>query len=82
MWSMLSTLCILFAAFVISSKYAIKPKVRIVAFCSYLGACGAFIGLGLTINDWWLIAQQVVLTGLNIRGIYNAIKEMIAFRRI
>lgn len=76
MWSMLATICILFAAFAISSKYATNPKVRIGAFSSYVGACVSFIGLGLTINDWWLIAQQVVLLGLNIRGIYNAIKEL------
>ena len=76
MWSLLATICILAAAFVISSKYAIKPKVRMFAFSSYTGACICFIGLGLTINDSWLIIQQIVLLGLNVRGIYNAIKEL------
>ena len=75
----LGTIAILIAAFTISSKKAINPKVRIFAFTSYIGAC-IFMGImGALANNpdgYWLVIQQVVLFGINIRGIINARKQL------
>ena len=76
MWDMLATIFILLAAFVMTTKWIIKPKVRIVAFLFYMGACVSFIVFGIIIGSIWLLIQQLVLSGFNVRGIYIAIKEL------
>ncbi|KKN04741.1 hypothetical protein LCGC14_1094500 [marine sediment metagenome] len=76
MWDLLATIFIIFAAFLMTTKHIIKPKVRIGAFMSYMGACISFMVFGLIVGSLWLIIQQVILSGFNIRGIYIAIKEL------
>ena len=71
---------ILIAAFTISSKYVINPKVRLFAFSSYLVACFFLATLGFLVGTPWFIAQQIVLTFINIRGIYYALKDIKASR--
>ena len=78
-FSFLGTICIFLAAILISSRHAIKPKVRLWAFSSYIGTC-IFLGtMGVLMNssagDWMLI-QQVFLFFINIRGIINARKQL------
>lgn len=69
-------LFIVIAAFTISSKYVIYPKVRLFVFSCYLIACFFLATLGIMYTDLWLIAQQVLLMGINVRGIYRALKEI------
>ena len=76
MWDLLATIFIIAAAFVMTTKHIIKPKVRIVAFSMYSLACISFILFGLAVGSVWLIIQQLILMGLNIRGFYIAIKEL------
>ena len=76
MWDMLATIFILLAAFIMSTKYIAKPKVRTIAFMFYMGACVSFVIFGLIINSIWLIIQQLVLAVFNMKGIYIAIKEI------
>ena len=67
---------ILIAAFTITSKFVARPKVRIFAFSSYLLAC-LFLGILGTLSGLpGLVAQQIVLVGINISGLYRAIKDM------
>ena len=73
----LGFLFILLAAFSISSNKAnISPKLRLFAFSSYLIACFFLIALGFMVGTAWFIAQQIVLVGINIRGIYNSIRDV------
>ena len=78
-FSFLGTIAIFIAAIAITSKKAVKPKVKIGAFISYIGAC-IFLGImGVLMNNTagdWLIIQQVFLFFVNIRGIINAIKQL------
>ena len=64
------------AAFLISSKHAIKPKVRIWAFSFYIAVCICFASMGFLLGTWGLVLNQTVLFFINIRGIYNAAKEL------
>ena len=77
-FSLLGTISIFLAAFTITSKKAINPKVRIFAFSCYMAACLflALFGMALIPIDWFIVIQQVVLSGINIRGMYNAVKEL------
>lgn len=78
-FSFLGTIAIFLAAILISSKKAIRPKVRIWAFsfyicaCIFLGTMGAVYPTG---PDPSMIIQQVVLFFINCRGIYHAVKEI------
>lgn len=73
----LGFLFILIAAFTITSKYVIKPKVRLFAFSCYMVACFFLISWGLlTSGLTWFIGQQIVLIGINTRGLCRAIKEI------
>jgi len=78
-FSFLGTIAIFLAAFLISSKMAGKPKIRIYALifyicaCFFLGTMGAVYPTG---PDPWMIIQQVVLFFINCRGIYIARKEL------
>lgn len=70
---------ILIAAFLISSKYVANPKVRVVVFTSYFIACFFLIAWGWMASGdlfTWFTLQQTVLTFLNVRGIYLAVKEL------
>lgn len=61
---------VLLAAFTISSKYVIHPKVRLFAFFSYLTACFFLIVWGSFVHGWytWFSLQQLVLMAINVRG--------------
>lgn len=78
-FSFLGTVAIFIAAFLISSKKAIRPKVRILAFTAYIGAC-IFLGIMGAVYptgpDPWMIIQQVVLFFINLKGIWNARREL------
>ena len=69
-------LFILIAAFTITSKYVINPKVRLFAFSCYLIACFFLATLGMLNGLGWFISQQIVLMGINIRGLYYARREL------
>jgi len=69
-------LFILIAAFTITSKYVVKPKVRIFAFSCYLIACFFLATLGMLNGLGWFIAQQIILMGINVRGMYYAVKDL------
>ena len=78
-FSFLGTVAVFIAALLISSKHAIKPKVRIWAFIAYICVCIFLASMGILMNDGagdWLLFQQVFLFFVNIRGIYNARKEL------
>jgi len=80
-FSFLGTIAIFLAAILISSKKAIKPKVRIWAFTFYIGACIYLGTMGALIPppvgpDWSMIVQQIFLFFVNCRGIYHADKEL------
>ena len=64
------------AAFLISSKHAIKPKVRLWAFSFYIAVCICFGSMGILTGIWGLVVNQTVLFFINCRGIYNAVKEL------
>jgi len=78
-FSFLGTISIFLAAILISSKKAIKPKIRIWAFSFYIGAC-IFLGTwGALMNNLagdWLVIQQIFLFFINCRGIYHAWREL------
>ena len=74
--SFLSFVFIMLAAFTISSKYVVNPRVRLFAFSSYLVACFFLATMGIMNVDAWFIAQQIILMGINVRGLYRAIKEI------
>jgi len=81
-FSFLGTIAIFIASILISSKKAIKPKVRIWAFSFYILTC-IFLGtlgyLMIKIDPAagvWLIIQQVFLFFVNMRGIYHARKQL------
>lgn len=78
-FSLLGTISIFLAAILISSKHAIKAKIRILAFSFYIGTC-IFLGtMGVLMNSSagdWMVIQQVFLFFINIRGIRNARKEL------
>lgn len=71
----LATAFIIIAAFCISSKESINPKVRITAFIFYLLGCTCLIILGSIVHTLGLIVQQIILCGFNIRGLINGVKE-------
>ena len=77
-FSLLGSITIIIAALIISSRKAIKPKIRIWAFTFYIGTC-IFLGtMGVLMNSSagdWMVIQQVFLFFVNIRGIHNARKE-------
>ena len=80
-FSFLGTIAIFLAAILISSKKAIKPKVRIWAFTFYIGACIYLGTMGALIPppvgpDWSMIVQQIFLFFINCRGIYHARKQL------
>ena len=77
MFDLLATIFIIAAAFTMTSKHIAKPKIRMIAFSMYNGACISFILFGLIVSSIWLILQQVILMALNTRGFYIAIKELI-----
>ncbi len=71
---------IMFAAFTISSKTVnVNAKLRLFAFSSYLVACFFLIlwgwSFGGTLFTLFTL-QQLVLTGINVRGMYYAIKTI------
>lgn len=73
----LGFLFILIAAFTISSKYVVYPKVRLFAFSCYMAACFFLITWGLLTTELTMfIWQQVVLIGINVKGIWRAVKEL------
>ena len=78
-FSLLGTISIFLAAILISSKKAIKPKVRLWAFSFYIGAC-IFLGTwGALMNSFdgnVQTIQQVFLFFINLRGIYHARKQL------
>lgn len=78
-FSFLGTVSIFLAAILISSKKAIKPKIRIWAFIFYIGAC-IFLGTwGALMNSFdgnVQLVQQIFLFFINCRGIYHARKEL------
>ena len=74
--SFFSFVFIMIAAFTVSSKYVSNPKVRLLVFTSYLIACFFLTTMGIMNVDPWFIAQQVILTGINLRGIRRAIKDI------
>lgn len=79
LFSLLGTISIFIAAFTITSKKAIRPKVRIFAFIMYTFACiflGTWGALMHSPDGDWMVIQQVFLTGINIKGIYHAVKEI------
>ncbi len=49
---------------------------RVVVFTSYFIACFFLIALGVLVETPFLIAQNIILTPINVRGIYNAVKEL------
>ena len=79
LFSLLGTISIFLAAILISSKKAIKPKIRIWAFSFYICAC-IFLGTwGLLMNSFdgnVQAVQQIFLFFINLRGIYHARKEL------
>ena len=75
-FDLLATIFILLAAFIISSKYVAKPKIRIACFSSYMLACVFFILYAITVSSFWLFIQQLVLICINARGLYYAIKVL------
>jgi len=78
-FSLLGTISLLIAAFLITSKKVINPKIRILTFSFYLGACLFLTLMGLCMGGFaglWIIIQQIVLVFINIRGIYYAVKEI------
>ncbi len=77
-FSLLGTIAIFIAAILISSKRAIKPKVRIWAFTAYIWACIFLMIFGMVLNppDWFIVSQQIFLFFINIKGIRNARKEL------
>lgn len=79
MFDMLATIFILMAAFTFSSKFIVKPKVRIVAFSLYIVACINFIIFGAIVDSVWIIIQQIILIGINTRGIISALREIYNF---
>jgi len=78
-FSALGTISIFLAAILISSKYAIKPKIRIWAFTFYIGACiflGTWGALMKTEDGMYQVIQQIFLFFINCRGIRNARREL------
>jgi len=78
-FSLLGTISIFIAAILISSKYTTRPKVRLLAFSFYIGAC-IFLGtwgvLMKTEDGMIQAIQQVFLFFINLRGIYNARRDL------
>lgn len=74
----LGFLFILLAAFTISSKFVVNPKARLFAFTCYSIACFFLITWSGLANGWitWFTPQQIILMGINVRGIRRAIKEL------
>ena len=78
-FSTLGSISIFIAALLISSKYAIKPKIRIWAFTFYIGACiflGTWATLMNTFDGYVQLVQQIFLFFINVRGIRNARREL------
>ena len=78
-FSFLGTISIFLAAILISSKKAIKPKIRIWAFSFYIGACiflGTWGALMKSFDGNVQVIQQIFLFFINVRGINNARREL------
>jgi len=74
----LGFLFILIAAFTISSKFVVNSKVRLFSFSCYLIACFFLITWGSLVRGWdtWFSLQQIILIGINVRGIYYARRDL------
>ena len=72
----LGTILIIIAAFYISSKKNLEPKIRIKAFSFYIMGCTCLIFLGSLVHTYGLIVQQIILMFFNMRGLIHGIKDL------
>lgn len=71
------TILVLIAAFIFATKKASKPKIRLIAFSFFLGSNIIWIPMGIIIGIIpFFILTQIILLGINIKGIIVCKKEM------
>ena len=70
------TVMVLIAAFTFATKKASNPKIRIKAFLFFLGSNFVWIPMGIMLEIYWFLLTQIILLGINIKGIIVCKKEM------
>ena len=72
----LSTFFFLLGAILYSGKRASNPKIRMYGFILYLLGGIIFIFVNFIYELYPFLITQILFTILNIRGVYNCLKEL------
>lgn len=72
----MGTIAILIGAILFTCKSAFKPKVRKLALISYLACNGFWIPMAILVGTWFMLVAQIVLFGINTRGLINIRREI------
>lgn len=70
------TVMVLIAAFLFTMKSSANPKVRIKALLFYLGSNAVWIPFAIILSTWGFLLTQIILLGMNIRGIIHCKREI------
>ena len=73
-WS--GTILIIIAAIILSSKITSHPKNRMWGFIFFLISNMFWIPFAIILQTYGLLITQVILFFINLRGIFNCIKEV------